>query len=109
MSTLQDVEAWRGKKMVDADGDKIGTIEAVFLDRQTGQPAWAAVKTGLFGHKHTLVPIRDAQAADDDQVHGGPAIVGVRLRRVVVVAVPVGQGEQSQADDSAEGRPEDLR
>jgi len=39
MSTLQAVEAWRGKKMVDADGDKIGTIEAVFLDRQTGQPA----------------------------------------------------------------------
>jgi hypothetical protein len=30
---------------------------------------------------------------------GGPAIVGVRLRRVVVVAVPVGEGEQSQADD----------
>lgn len=68
MSTLEDVGTWRGKKMVDADGDKIGTIEAVFLDRQTGQPAWAAVKTGLFGHKHTLVPIRDAQLADDDQV-----------------------------------------
>ena len=33
MSTLQDVEAWRGKKMVDADGDKIGTIEAVFGTR----------------------------------------------------------------------------
>ena len=68
MSTLQDIQTWRGKKMVDADGDKIGTIEAVFLDRQTGQPAWAAVKTGLFGHKHTLVPIRDAQVTDDDQV-----------------------------------------
>ena len=67
MSTLEDVETWRGKKMVDADGDKIGTIEAVFLDRQTGQPAWAAVKTGLFGHKHTLVPIRDAQVTDDDR------------------------------------------
>jgi hypothetical protein len=37
MSTLQDVEAWHGKKMIDADGDKVGTIEAVFLDRQTGQ------------------------------------------------------------------------
>jgi hypothetical protein len=178
MSTLEDVETWRGKKMVDADGDKIGTIEAVFLDRQTGQPAWAAVKTGLFGHKHTLVPIRDAQMTDDGQVRvpldkeqvkdapridpdgelspdeerrlwehygmsdydewqgddqttalalpdqdadwrrpsaadndadGGPAIVGVRLRRVVVVAVPVGDGEQTEADDSADRRPEDLR
>jgi sporulation protein YlmC with PRC-barrel domain len=68
MSTLEDVETWRGKKMIDANGDKIGTIEDVFLDRQTGQPAWAAVKTGLFGLKHTLVPIRDAQLTDDDQV-----------------------------------------
>jgi hypothetical protein len=132
----------------------------VFLDRQTGQPAWAAVKTGLFGHKHTLVPIRDAQVADDDEVRvpldkeqvkdapridpdgelspdeerrlwehygmsdydewqgedrttgdpdGGPVIVGVRLRRVVIAAVPVGESELSQADDSAERRPEDLR
>ena len=37
-------------------------------DPAGGQPAWAAVKTGLFGHKHTFVPIRDAQVADDDQV-----------------------------------------
>lgn len=172
MSTLQDIETWRGKKIVDADGDKIGTIEDVFLDRHTGEPSWAAVKTGLFGLKHTLVPIRDAQVTDDDQVRvpldkelvkdapridpdgelspdeerrlwehygmsdydewqgedrttalalpdededqtrrspaedGGPVIVGVRLRRVVVVAVPVGEGEQT---DSAQRRPEDLR
>ncbi len=39
--------------MVDADGEKIGTIEDILLDRQTGEPAWAAVKTGLFGLKHS--------------------------------------------------------
>lgn len=36
---------------------KIGSVAEVFLDRQTGVPAPAAVRTGLFGHKHTLVPI----------------------------------------------------
>src|SRR3954462_6897977 len=51
--------------MVDPDDDTIGTIEDIFLDRQTGEPAWAAVKTGLFGLKHTVVPIRDAQPTDD--------------------------------------------
>jgi hypothetical protein len=55
-------------KMVDPDGDTIGTIEDIFLDRQTGEPGWAAVKTGLFGLKHTLVPIRDAQLTDDGKV-----------------------------------------
>ena len=68
MQTLQDVQTWRGMTMVDADGDKIGTIEDVFLDRQTGQPEWAAVKTGLFGLKHSVVPITEAEVTDDNQV-----------------------------------------
>jgi sporulation protein YlmC with PRC-barrel domain len=66
--TLQDVQTWRGMTMVDEDGDKIGTIEDVFLDRQTGEPAWLGVKTGLFGLKHTLVPIGGAEMTDDDTV-----------------------------------------
>jgi sporulation protein YlmC with PRC-barrel domain len=68
MATLDDVQTWRGKKLVDADGDKIGTIEDVFLDRHTGEPAWATVKTGLFGRKVTYVPIRDAEVVDDDEI-----------------------------------------
>ena len=170
MQTLEDVQTWRGKHMVDPDGDKIGTIEDIFLDRQTGEPAWAAVKTGLFGRKHTLVPIRDAVTQDDEirvsfdkeQVKdapnidpdgellartrnassgsttaaltttsgrativrgrwrcptrtrtgragrtteagptAGPAIVGVRLRRVVVLSVPATSGARPR--DTAPG------
>src|SRR3954462_9352809 len=54
--------------MVDPDGDTIGTIEDILLDRQTGEPGWAAVKTGLFGLKHTLAPIRDAEVTGDNEV-----------------------------------------
>src|SRR3954469_1807502 len=68
MPMLDEAQSWRGKKMVDVDGDKIGTIEDILLDRQTGEPAWAAVKTGLFGLKHPLVPIRDAQPVGDDEI-----------------------------------------
>jgi hypothetical protein len=68
MKTLEDVQSWRGQKLVDPDGDTIGTIEDIFLDRHTGQPAWAAVKTGLFGLKHTVVPIHDAEPTDDGKV-----------------------------------------
>jgi hypothetical protein len=52
---------------------------------------------------------RTRRSPADSDPDGGPVIVGVRLRRVVVAAVPVGESEQSQADDSAERRPEDLR
>ena len=58
--TLQDIDDLLGATMVDKEGAKVGKVEDAFLDRQTGRPAWAAVKTGLFGHRHTLVPIADA-------------------------------------------------
>jgi hypothetical protein len=54
--------------MVDADGDKIGTIEDIFLDRQTGEPEWASVKTGLFGLKSSFVPISGAELIGENQV-----------------------------------------
>ena len=66
MPTVQDVQNWRGRTLVDRDGDKIGTIEDVYLDRSSGEPEWVAVKTGLFGKNVSFVPIRDASAAGDD-------------------------------------------
>ena len=72
MPTLQEVETWRGRTAVDADGDKIGSIEDVYLDRQSGEPEWIAVKTGLFGSKVSFVPLRDAQLTGDDVRVGHP-------------------------------------
>ena len=51
--------------MVDAAGDKIGTISDIYLDDDTGQPEWALVNTGLFGTKATFVPLAQAQATGD--------------------------------------------
>src|SRR4051812_6750041 len=41
--------AWRSKTAVDSDGEKIGTIDEIYLDAETSRPEWLAVKTGLFG------------------------------------------------------------
>ena len=66
MATMQEIETWRGRTLVDRDGDKIGSIEEVYLDRNSGEPEWIAVKTGLFGSNLSFVPIRDASADGDD-------------------------------------------
>src|SRR4051795_7204100 len=58
--------AWRGKTAVDSSGEKIGTIEEIYLDADTEQPEWLAVKTGLFGSKISFVPITEATDAGDD-------------------------------------------
>ena len=69
MPDLDAVRSWEGRTMVDRDGDRIGTIDAIYLDDQTGQPEWALVNTGLFGTKSTFVPLAQAtQAGGDVQV-----------------------------------------
>jgi len=65
MPTVQDVQTWRGRELRGQDGDKIGTVEEIYLDRETDQPEWLAVKTGLFGGKLSFVPIEQANVSDD--------------------------------------------
>jgi len=60
MPNLDTVLEWRGQNMIDSTGDKIGTIEEIYLDQETDQPEWALVKTGLFGARSSFVPIAEA-------------------------------------------------
>jgi uncharacterized protein (TIGR02271 family) len=68
MPDVDTVRGWQGRTMVDQDGDRIGTIDAIYLDDQSGQPEWALVNTGLFGTKQTFVPLAQATEASGDQV-----------------------------------------
>jgi membrane protein len=73
---------WEGQTMLDRAGEKIGTIEEIFLVEETGQPEWALVKLGLIGRRTTLVPIGGAR----------PTPKGVRTnldKSVVTDAPPV--------------------
>jgi len=65
MPTLEDTLTWRGQTLFGEDGEKIGSIEEIYLDAETNQPEWALVNTGLFGTKHSFVPLQ--QAAPGDQ------------------------------------------
>jgi uncharacterized protein (TIGR02271 family) len=67
MTTVQTEEILkqRGEDLYDRNGDKIGSIEEIYLDNESGRPEWALVKTGLFGTKSTFVPIRDVSREDD--------------------------------------------
>ncbi|MFJ4526621.1 PRC-barrel domain-containing protein [Streptomyces sp. NPDC088810] len=47
MFEASDIREWRGHDVVDADGHKIGTLEAVYVDTSTDQPFFATVTVGL--------------------------------------------------------------
>jgi sporulation protein YlmC with PRC-barrel domain len=56
---------WEGQTVLDRDGEKIGTIEEIFLVEETGRPEWALVKTGRIKGRTTLVPLTQADPVDD--------------------------------------------
>jgi uncharacterized protein (TIGR02271 family) len=65
MPDVDTVRSWQGGTMVDHEGDRIGDIDAIYVDDQTGEPEWALVNTGLFGTRSTFVPIVRATAYGD--------------------------------------------
>jgi uncharacterized protein (TIGR02271 family) len=65
MPDVDTVRSWQGATMVDRDGDKVGTIESIYVDDQTGEPEWALVNTGLFGTKSSFVPLAQASGSGD--------------------------------------------
>ena len=65
MVDVDTVRSWQGRTMVDRDGDRIGNIDAIYVDDQTGEPEWALVNTGFFGSRSTFVPIAQATARGD--------------------------------------------
>jgi uncharacterized protein (TIGR02271 family) len=80
--SIEIAQAWQGRAMVDPAGDKLGTIDAIYLDDETGQPEWATVASGLFTAKIVFVPLAQAQdmgdsvqvSYDKDQVTSAPTM-----------------------------------
>ena len=82
MPTIEDIRSWTGQDVVDSHGEKVGSVDHVYLDRETGEPTFAAVKTGMFGLKSSLVPIDGFSGTGGDlrvsyekaQIKDAPAI-----------------------------------
>ena len=82
MSNPMDPSTLIGRHAVDSDGDKLGTIEQVYISDTTGEPEWVTVKTGLFGNKESFAPLQGATDTGDslklavtkDVVKGAPNI-----------------------------------
>ena len=66
MSTITtNSETWIGCVLTDGKERKLGTIADIYYDEATERSTWMLVKTGVFGSKHTLVPLAGAVAAHD--------------------------------------------
>ncbi|MEU1071709.1 MULTISPECIES: PRC-barrel domain-containing protein [unclassified Streptomyces] len=64
MQTDIDPRSLIGRKAFDRNGNKIGTVDEVYLDDATGVPEWAAVRTGLFS-RDAFVPLEPSALVDE--------------------------------------------
>jgi hypothetical protein len=56
---------WRGRTVIDRDGEKLGTLKEIYLDEHE-RPHWGSIATGLFGTRESLAPLQQAQLAGDE-------------------------------------------
>jgi len=91
-----DIREWRGHDVVDADGHKIGELEAVYVDTGTDQPSFATVTVGLpTRHRLVFVPL--------DQAVVGPGYLKVGYGKKQVKDAPsIGVDGELPAGDEEE-------
>ncbi|MEV0848291.1 PRC-barrel domain-containing protein [Streptomyces sp. NPDC049954] len=76
-----DIRDWRGHDVVDAEGHKIGSLEAIYVDTATDLPAFGTVVVGLPTKRRLVfVPLDGATV--------GPGQLKVRYDKKTVKDAP---------------------
>lgn len=99
MPSVEQISEWLGQEVVDFEGESLGKLEDVYYARGQAEPQLALVKSGLFGRKHTFVPLHGAtvgrehvriaytseqisQASDTAEIEPGEIIAGARAQQL---------------------------
>lgn len=81
MFEADDIRDWRGQDVVDPGGDKIGQLEAVYVDTGTDLPSFGTVRVGLPSRRRLVfVPLDGATV--------GPGYLKVTFDKKVVKDAP---------------------
>ncbi|MHA6759716.1 PRC-barrel domain-containing protein [Streptacidiphilus sp. PAMC 29251] len=93
MIEAADIREWRNQDVVDLDGHRIGSLEAIYVDTSSDEPAMATVRVGLpTRHRLVFVPLAGAIA--------GPGYVKVAYDKALVKDSPsIGTDDVLPAED----------
>ena len=83
---------WRARPVVGPGGEKLGTVDDVYEDDETGRPEWAGVKSGLFGDHVSLVPLAQAE-------HSGETLTVPYTKAQIKAAPHHDPGQELSTDD----------
>ena len=113
-ATMEKFQQIQGADVYSSDDEKIGKVEELFTDIDTGKPEWIGVGTGIFRTKRVLVPVQGATWTGDamrvpftkQQIQDSPDIDGSEIGQETedVLARHYGMGYSEQRSDT--GLPE---
>ncbi len=89
--SLEQARAWIGDRVTDSLGVGVGRLLDVWVDAETGEPAWLLIREGRFGGDHKLVPFAGA-------TEGGGRIWLPYERDLIRSAPAVGAGDVLTAE-----------
>jgi hypothetical protein len=92
--SLESMLEMRGNPVVDRDGEEVGSISEVYVDRDTRLPEWVGVTRNFWGGSLVLVPLFEADAT------GG--VLRVPYERRTIEETPT--TDAGELDESTERR-----
>ena len=104
----------QGAWVLSAEKEKVGTIDEIYLDRETDQPEWVLVHTGSIGTSSTFVPLAEAGMDGNDlvvpyevdKIKGAPNMeAGGELSESAEARLYSYYGLQYSQDESGSGLP----
>jgi hypothetical protein len=117
LPSADDVKAWEGYQLDEISGQGVAKVEGLFVDAESGDPAWVLAKLGRFG-KTVPVSIRECAAAagrvwvphEREVIRNAPAVdPSMPLNREQEIQVleyygiPESVGRGAEIADRAEG------
>src|ERR671917_1812958 len=65
---IDTVLGWRGRTVRDRDGQKLGSLGDLYLDGESDRPAYAGIRTGLFGRNESIVPLAGVRESENEDL-----------------------------------------
>ena len=112
--TLKALQGAQGEAVYASDGGKIGSVEEIFVDEETGKPEWIGLGTGFLGTKRVLAPVVGADLREDgvylpytkEQVKGTPDVDAEEIIQETAAALYAHYGLPYSERRSDTGLPE---
>jgi uncharacterized protein (TIGR02271 family) len=113
-TTVEQLQESVGAPVYASDGAKVGSVDEIFFDNDTGEPEWLGVGKGIFKTKRVLVPLTGASAKDGayhvpyskEQIESSPDIQGDEISQETEAALYAHYGLPYSERRSDSGLPE---